>query len=208
MGHESGKTQIGTKRPLPDSPIMLEHDASNQDDCWSGGGPVTLEERRKRPEHHVVHDYANLVSSGLLITDPEANDALLKIAPVNSHVWHAFYMNCRKMYEFFHHQKSKDYIRARQFVNRGVTFTFQHWTADVQIFMNTHLLHVGGGRVTNKIVLTGADDKAYLVEFQGMWEKMLRNLQDQHKGVFRDEIEHRLKSEFQHCGTLEKEFIL
>jgi len=27
---------------------------------------MTPEERRKRPEHHVVHDYANLVSSGLL----------------------------------------------------------------------------------------------------------------------------------------------
>ena len=85
---------------------------------------MTPEERRKRPEHHVVHDYANLVSSGLLITDRKSNDALLEIAPVKSHVWHAFYMNCRKMYEFFHHQKSKDYLRARQFVKPGVTFTF------------------------------------------------------------------------------------
>ena len=57
---------------------------------------MTPEQRRKRPEHHVVHDYANLVSSGLLITDRKSNDALLKIAPVNSHVWHAFYMNCRE----------------------------------------------------------------------------------------------------------------
>lgn len=105
---------------------------------------VTPEERRKRPEHHVVHDYANLVSSGLLITDWKSNDALLKIAPVNSHVWHAYYMNCRKMYEFFHYQKSKDYLRAQQFVKPGVTFTFQHWTRDVQKFMNTHMLH--GGR--------------------------------------------------------------
>jgi hypothetical protein len=51
---------------------------------------LTPEQRRKRPEHHVVHGYANLVSSGLLITDRKSNDALLKIAPVNSHVWHAF----------------------------------------------------------------------------------------------------------------------
>jgi hypothetical protein len=168
---------------------------------------MTPEERRRRPEHHVVHDYANLVSSGLLITDRKSNDALLKIAPVNSHVGHAFYMNCRKMYEFFHHQKSKDYLRAQQFVKPGVTFTFQQWTKDVQDFMNTHMLHVGGGRVTNRKVSTGADDKSYLAEFQGMWEKMLKNLQDKHKETFREEIEHRLDSEFRHCGTLGKELI-
>ena len=171
---------------------------------------MTHEERRKRPEHHVVHDYANLVSSGLLITDNASNDRLLKIAPVNSHVWHAFYMNCRKMYEFFHHQKSKDYLRAQQFVKPGTTFTFHHWTYDVQKFMNTHMLHVGGGRVTNTKESKGADDKDYLAEFQGMWEKMLRNLKDQHKEIFRDEIQYRLDypGEFKHCGTLGKEFIL
>jgi hypothetical protein len=170
-------------------------------------GAVTQEERRKRPEHHVVHDYANLVSSGLLITDPKSNDALLRIAPVNSHVWHAFYMNCRKTYEFFHYKKSREYLRAQQFVNHGVTFTFKHWTDDVQKFMNTHMLHVGGGRITNKKVSTGADDKVYLAEFQEMWERMLKNLQNKHKEIFREEIEHRLDSEFRHCGTLGKEFI-
>jgi hypothetical protein len=117
-------------------------------------------------------------------------------------------MNCRKMYEFFHHQRSKDYLRAQQFVKSGVTFTFQYWTHDVQKFMNTHMLHVGGGRVTNRKVSTGADDKSYLAEFQGMWEKMLKNLQDKHKDIFREEIEHRLDSEFRHCGTLGKELIL
>jgi hypothetical protein len=168
---------------------------------------MTPEERRGRPEHHVVHDYANLVSSGLLVTDRKSNDALLKIAPVNSHVWHAFYLNCRKMYEFFHHQKSKKYLRAQQFVRPGVIFTFRHWTEDVQNFMNTHMLHVGGGRVTNKKVSRGGDDTSYLAEFQEMWEKMLKNLQEKHKETFREEIEHRLDSEFQHCGSLAKELL-
>ena len=73
--------------------------------------------------------------------------------------------------------------------------------------MNTHMLHVGGGRITNKKISTGADDKFYLAEFQGMWERMLKNLQNKHKEMFREEIEHRLDSEFRHCGTLGKEFI-
>lgn len=172
---------------------------------------MTQEERRKRPEHHVVHDYANLVSSGLLITEKESNDRLFGLAPVNSHVWHVFYMNCRKMYEFFTYQRShKGYLTAQQFVIRGITFRFQHWTNDVQVFTNTHMLNVGGGRLTNTKESKGVDDKDYLAEFQGLWVHMLRNLKDQHKDVFRDEIQHRLDfpGEFKHCGTLGKEFLL
>ena len=169
---------------------------------------MTLEERRLRPEHHVVHDYANLLSSGLL-RDKRYIAQLLNIPTANSHAWHAFYMNCRKMHEFFTYQRSKTYLTAQQFVKPRVTFAFQHWTDDVQKFMNTHLLHVGGGRVTNKIVSTGADDKEYLAEFQGMWEKMLRNLKPGHKDIFLDEIDFRLtESEFKICGSLGKEFIL
>jgi hypothetical protein len=105
---------------------------------------MTPEERRLRPEHHVVHDYANLVSSWRL-RDPVYIAQLLNIPTANGHAWHAFYMNCRKMYEFFTYQRSKTYLTAQQFVKRGVAFTFQHWTDDVQKFMNTHMLHVGGG---------------------------------------------------------------
>jgi hypothetical protein len=168
---------------------------------------MTNEERRKRPEHHVVHDYANLLSSGLLRSEKYIPQ-LLKIPTANSHAWHAFYMNCRKMHEFFTYQRSKTYLTAQQFVKPEVTFTFRHWTEDVQKFMNTHMLHVGGGRVTNQKVSTGADDKKYLAEFQAMWEKMLCNLQDKHKPIFLDEINFRLtEPEFKFCGSLGKEFI-
>jgi hypothetical protein len=36
---------------------------------------------------------------------------------------------------------------------------------------------------------------------------MLKNLKDEHKDIFQEEIEHRLDSEFRHCGTLGKELI-
>jgi len=32
-------------------------------------------------------------------------------------------------------------------------------------------------------------------------------LKDEHKDIFQEEIEHRLDSEFRHCGTLGKELI-
>jgi hypothetical protein len=56
--------------------------------------------------------------------------------------------------------------------------------------------------------LAGFSDRL-LAEFQGMWEKMLRSLKDQHKEIFRDEIQYRLDypGEFKHCGTLSKEVI-
>ena len=114
---------------------------------------MTPAERRKRPEHHVVHDYANLVSSGLLITDRKSNDALLKIAPVNSHVWHAFYMNCRKMYEFFHHQKSKDYLRAQQFVKFITSAEGQKLLAD----SDDYEYSVGAGAASNVRFCTAAE---------------------------------------------------
>jgi hypothetical protein len=169
---------------------------------------MTNEERRLRPEHHVVHDYANLISSGLLITDPKSNRELLQIAPVNSHVWHAFYMNCRKMYEFFTYDPHPRYFRAQEFMGQKLTFTFQHWTRNVQTHMEGHMMHVGGDRTENEVVWTGVDDKLYLADFQNAWATLMRNLKPEHKDIFREEIEHRLDSEFRHCGSLGKELIL
>jgi hypothetical protein len=172
---------------------------------------MTEAERRLRPEHHVVHDYANLISSGRLITDKESNDKLLKIAPVNSHVWHAFYMNCRKMYEFFSYKptgKTGKYLRAQQFVVPKTVFVFKHWTAAVQEHMEIQVLHVGVTRTTRQKVWTGSDDKLYLADFEGAWATFLGKLRTEHKDVFRDEIDHRLNSEFRHCGSLGREFII
>ena len=50
---------------------------------------MTPEERRKRPEHHVVHDYANLVSSWRL-REPHHVAELMRIPTANGHAWHAF----------------------------------------------------------------------------------------------------------------------
>lgn len=166
------------------------------------------EKRRKRPEHHVVHDYANLVSSGKLrLAGKHQGVKLLDIAPVNSHVWHAFYMNCRKMFEFFQYQRSKKYLRAKQFVPRRITFDFEHWTRAVQEHMNIHLMHVGGSRTVRKVVWTGKDDALYLADFEEAWAKFLGNLKPEHRDIFRDEIDYRLASEFRHCGDLGKQFI-
>lgn len=169
---------------------------------------MTHEERRVRPEHHVVHDYANLVSSGKLVTERVSNDALSRIGGANSHVWHAFYMNGRKMFEFFRYPPLDKYLRASQFLTTDVAFPFQNWNKGVQAFMETHMLHVGAGRLTNEVVMTGSDDKLYLADFEEAWRLLMGNLRTEHKAAFRDEIDYRLTtSPFGFCGSLGKEFI-
>ncbi len=161
--------------------------------------------------HHVVHDYANLVSSGLLITDPASNHRLLELAPVNTHVSHAFYLNCRKMYEFFTEEPHDLYIRAGAFTSIHDAFRFCHWTRRVQTHMQGYLLHVGRDRIHSKgkiIPWTGANNKQYLDDFQGAWEKLMRDLKPEYRESFKQEIASRIASEFRHCGTLGREFIL
>jgi hypothetical protein len=82
---------------------------------------------------------------------------LSEYSPVNTHVWHAFYMNCRKMYEFFVYGPHNDYLRACQFVVPSVSVQpeFGHWTRAVQNHMSSHLLHLGGDRVTKVVTWDG-----------------------------------------------------
>lgn len=168
---------------------------------------MTPEQRRKRPEHHVVHDYANLVSSGLLRNKTYVAQ-LLKIPTANSHAWHAFYTNCRKKFEFFVYDANPRYVRAQDFTGDKLPYTFHHWTTSVQRHMEGHLMHVGGDRLENEVVWTGAEDPQYLSDFQGAWATLMKNLKPAHRDVFREEIAYRLLDpEFQICGTLDKELI-
>ena len=169
---------------------------------------MTPEERRKRPEHHVVHDYANLLSSGLLRSENFIAQ-LMNIPTANSHAWHAFYTNCRKMFEFFTYKPNSRYLRAQDFLGKELPYTFQHWTASVQHHMEGHMMHVGGDRTANEVVWTGADDKKYLADFQNAWAALMKNLKPEHRNAFRDEIDFRLLDvEFKFCGSLGRELIL
>jgi hypothetical protein len=169
---------------------------------------MTHEERRLRPQHHVVHDYANLLSTGRLVIDPRINHNLELIWGANGHVWHMFYTNCRKMFEFFKDGPDGKYVRASQFLARKVDFPFSHWNRAVQAFMNAHMLHVGAGRVRNTIIMDGHDDPQYLADFEEAWGLLMGNLKPEHKDVFRDEIDYRLTNPtFRICGSLGKELI-
>jgi hypothetical protein len=113
------------------------------------------------------------------------------------------------MFEFFVYEPHPRYLRAQVFIGQKLPYTFQRWTHGVQRHMQGHLLHVGGDRLENVVEWTGADDKEYLADFQNAWKSLLGNLKQEHRNVFREEIDLRLEhKEFQFCGSLGKEFIL
>jgi hypothetical protein len=169
---------------------------------------MTHAERNLRQEHHVVHDYANLVVTGRMVIDPNINHAMELAYGANGHVGHAFYMNCRKMFEFFMRHPKLPYLRASYFTPPGINYNLAEWTNTVQKYMNAQLLHVGAGRVNNTIPLDGAKNPVYLADFENAWKLFMSSLISQHRDIFRDEIDYRLTdAHFTICGSLGKEFI-
>jgi hypothetical protein len=160
---------------------------------------MTEQERRLEAVHHVVHDYANLVSSGTMAVhghylgkgfDP----------PVNTHVGHAFLVNCRKMYEFFMYKPStkadQDDIRATYFLTRAVAFDLSNWALWHEA-MNKQLMHVTFARVEKPKKWEGYDEnKLFLAEFMKAWKELRRNLEEPYKSRFDSEIAEKLRSEF------------
>ena len=47
--------------------------------------------------HHVVHEYASLESSAEMVLSGEDIYGNVFEPPINTHVSHAFYLNCRKL---------------------------------------------------------------------------------------------------------------
>jgi hypothetical protein len=172
---------------------------------------MTREERRLRPEHHVVHDYANLVSVGRLRQHWRWKDVKLgELGPVTGHLWHVFYLNCRKSFEFFTYKHHDRYLRACDFIESiTLPYQFKYWTMVVQTHMEGHIMHYGDDRTKNEVEWTGKDDMLYLADFEAAWRVMMGDLKGEHKDIFRDEIDDRLREDaFHNCGTLGKEFIL
>jgi hypothetical protein len=115
------------------------------------------------------------------------------------------------MFEFLTYRvdSRKSYFRAVDFIDsKTLPYKFKHWTRKVQDHMEGHLLHVGGDRTRGVVSWTSRDDEKYLDDFGEAWRTLMTNLKPEHREVFRDEIEHRVDSEFRHCGSLGREFIV
>lgn len=147
---------------------------------------MTEEQKRIAALHHVVHDYANFVSCG---------DSIFKTPdpPLNTHVQHAFLMNCRKMAHFFHHRSNgKDIVAAGFFILTGKPrFRFPTWNrwADA---MDKQMLHLSYARVIRPKPWDGyKENKLFLAEFQACWKLFRDKLPEPYEAECRKQLEER-----------------
>jgi hypothetical protein len=153
------------------------------------------QEKLQKAVHHVVHDYANLVSSGTMAVQGHHLGRGFD-PPVNTHISHAFLVNCRKMDEFFKFPPRKGYIRAKDFLTYEVNFDLPNWIS-WRGAMIEQLIHVTIARVENRREWKGYNEnKLFLNEFMNAWKEFLRNLDESYKSMFDSEIIKRLDSEF------------
>lgn len=157
---------------------------------------MTKEEKLLKAVHHVVHDYANLVSSGMMAVTGCHHGTQL-VPPVNTHVGHAFLVNCRKMSDFFTKSPQQDDIWAGDFLGHMVAFDLANWSLWHRT-MNKQLMHITFERITGPKQWEGhGENELFLDEFMEAWKEFRRNLKEPYKSEFDKEIAEKLNSEFQ-----------
>lgn len=142
---------------------------------------------------HVVHDYANLVSSGTIAVAGAHLGKQLD-EPINSHVGEAFLFNCRKMFEFFTFplpgptSLNKDDVRAEHYLTPRLAFSLPTW-AMWHDAMKKRLLHVTLSRNVDPRPWQGhKENPLFLDEFKTAWKLLRSKLPEPYQTKFTDEI--------------------
>jgi hypothetical protein len=135
---------------------------------------TTDERRRFKAIHHVVHEFANFVSSAeMVLAGVDIYGKPFK-APINTHVSHAFYLNCRKLADFFQNRKYLDDIKAEHFVPgyKAKLPVFDRWRARI----DKQLAHVTYTRDTDSREMGRRTQRALYTELQTAWRRFRRKL--------------------------------
>ncbi len=153
---------------------------------------------RKRPSHHVVHDYVNLISAGREIEQAHP-------PPLSSHALYSFVVQYRKFADFFANKRKRigrnrgdvDML-AKDFVSSKIRYNLREWRK-WEDHMNTHLFHLNTFRTRNSRHWTGHTEVPQMLkEFRAAWKLFFDGLPDPRKAEFKEEIALKLapKSEF------------
>lgn len=146
---------------------------------------MTKDEKRLKAVHHVVHDYANLVSSGTLTQDTTVKP------PFNTHVQHAFLLGCRKLADFFCKSSDDRDIVAADFLGKRELFPLSVWNKWGDP-MNKQLAHLSYARVTKPKAWDGRrENKLLIEEFQQAWKLFRSKLPDPYRSEFEKQINQR-----------------
>ena len=143
---------------------------------YRGGDRTALEELRPKGIVHVVHEYANFVSSADMVEHGWDIDHKLFKAPINTHVSHAFYLNCRKLADFFQKRQGryKRDIMAEDYVPgfSAPLPVYAEWRDPI----NRQLAHVTYDRITKPKEIKKEARKAIYEELKHTWREFRKGL--------------------------------
>jgi hypothetical protein len=151
---------------------------------------MTEQEKRLAAVHHVVHEYANFVSSAEMVlrgTDIYGNGFK---PPLNTHVGHAFYLNCRKIADFFLNKRDgDDNIMAEHFAPsfKATLKTFEYWRGPI----NKQLAHITYARDSKAREIKSPDQQDLYTELQQAWQDFRRQLPEPYRAEFTRKIKER-----------------
>lgn len=149
-----------------------------------------VERKRLKAVHHVVHEYANFVSSAEMVLTGKDVDGKLFKPPINTHVSHAFYLNCRKLADFFQNKKYPDDIKAEHFVP-GYTVSlrvFNRWRRRI----DKQLAHVTYTRDTDSREIRRRTQELLYQELQNAWRRFRRQLPRLYADEFTEKVRQRM----------------
>jgi len=108
-------------------------------------------------------------------------------APINTHVSHAFYLNCRKLADFFQNKKlGNDDVVAMHFV---VGYSARLPVADEwRIPINKQLAHITYSRDVDSVEITRSAQEALYSELREAWRDFRRRLPEVYSLAFTKEV--------------------
>lgn len=158
---------------------------------------MTTSQRRRRPSHHIVHDYVNLISAAAEIERKPP-------PPLNSHVQYSFILQYRKFVDFFSNKRRRGDAKkgdrdmlAKDFVSPKIRYNLPEWKK-WGYHMNGHVFHINYFRTRNTRAWTGYGVNAKMLEeFKVGWQRFFDGLSEPLKAEFREEIDlKRAQSDF------------
>jgi hypothetical protein len=152
---------------------------------------MTEEQKRLAAIHHVVHEYANFVSSAeMVITGKDVEGRYFK-PPINTHVSHAFYLNCRKLADFFQNARSRegDNIMAEHFVPGYTTQldVCDDWRGPI----NKQLAHKTYARDESTREISRDAERGLYSELRETWRGFRNQLPEPYRSEFESKVKER-----------------
>jgi hypothetical protein len=138
---------------------------------------TALQQQRFNAIVHVVHEYANFVSSAEMVLSGCDIDGVPFKPPINAHVNHAFYLNCRKLADLFQNKlgRDKDDIMAEHYVPSF--YAALPISTKWRVPMNKQLAHVTyAPRDTRAREIDRSACEALYTELKDTWRKFRKGL--------------------------------